>query len=89
MPGGKPIMYFLMTALLEPGDEVVFPDPSFPIYESLIHFLGATAVGVPVVESRGFSFDLETLRKSLSDKTKLVILNSTASTTGGVIRAAT
>ena len=85
VPGGKPIMYFLMTALLEPGDEVVFPDPSFPIYESLIHFLGATAVGVPVVESRGFSFDLETLRKSLSDKTKLVILNSPANPTGGVI----
>ena len=85
VPGGKPIMYFLMTALLEPGDEVIFPDPSFPIYESLIHFLGATAVGVPVVESRGFSFDLETLRKSLSDKTKLVILNSPANPTGGVI----
>jgi aspartate aminotransferase len=85
VPGGKPIMYFLMTALLEPGDEVVFPDPSFPIYESLIHFLGATAVGVPVVESRGFSFDLETLRKSLSDRTKLVILNSPANPTGGVI----
>jgi aspartate aminotransferase len=85
VPGGKPIMYFLMTALLEPGDEVIFPDPSFPIYESLIHFLGATAVGVPVVESRGFSFDLETLGKSLSDKTKLVILNSPANPTGGVI----
>jgi len=85
VPGGKPIMYFLMTALLEPGDEVVFPDPSFPIYESLIHFLGATAVGVPVVESRGFSFDLGTLRASLSDKTKLVILNSPANPTGGVI----
>jgi aspartate/methionine/tyrosine aminotransferase len=85
VPGGKPIMYFLMTALLEPGDEVVFPDPSFPIYESLIHFLGATAVGVPVVESRGFSFDLETLRTSLSDRTKLVILNSPANPTGGVI----
>ena len=85
VPGGKPIMYFLMTALLEPGDEVIFPDPSFPIYESLIHFLGATAVGVPVVESRGFSFDLETLRKSLSDRTKLVILNSPANPTGGVI----
>jgi aspartate/methionine/tyrosine aminotransferase len=85
VPGGKPIMYFLMTALLEPGDEVIFPDPSFPIYESLIHFLGATAVGVPVVESRGFSFDLETLRTSLSDKTKLVILNSPANPTGGVI----
>jgi aspartate aminotransferase len=85
VPGGKPIMYFLMTALLEPGDEVIFPDPSFPIYESLIHFLGAKAVGVPVVESRGFSFDLETLRTSLSDKTKLVILNSPANPTGGVI----
>jgi aspartate aminotransferase len=85
VPGGKPIMYFLMTALLEPGDEVIFPDPSFPIYESLIHFLGARAVGVPVVESRGFSFDLETLRASLSDKTKLVILNSPANPTGGVI----
>jgi aspartate/methionine/tyrosine aminotransferase len=85
VPGGKPIMYFVMTALLEAGDEVVFPDPSFPIYESLIHFLGATAVGVPVVESRGFSFDLDTLRRSLSDKTKLVILNSPANPTGGVI----
>jgi aspartate aminotransferase len=85
VPGGKPIMYFIMTALLEAGDEVVFPDPSFPIYESLIHFLGATAVGVPVVESRGFSFDLETLKRSLSNKTKLVILNSPANPTGGVI----
>jgi aspartate aminotransferase len=85
VPGGKPIMYFLTTALLEPGDEVIYPDPSFPIYESLIHFLGATAVGVPVVESRGFSFDLETLRSRLSDKTKLVILNSPANPTGGVI----
>jgi len=85
VPGGKPIMYFLMTALLEPGDEVIYPDPSFPIYESLIHFLGATPVGVPVVESRGFSFDLDTLRSRLSDKTKLVILNSPANPTGGVI----
>jgi len=85
VPGGKPIMYFLMTALLESGDEVIYPDPSFPIYESLIHFLGATPVGVPVVESRGFSFDLETLRSRLSDRTKLVILNSPANPTGGVI----
>jgi aspartate/methionine/tyrosine aminotransferase len=85
VPGGKPIMYFLMTALLEAGDEVIYPDPSFPIYESLIHFLGATPVGVPVIESRGFSFDLETLRSRLSNKTKLVILNSPANPTGGVI----
>jgi len=85
VPGGKPIMYFSMTALLEPGDEVIYPDPSFPIYESLIHFLGAKAVPVPLVESRGFSFDLETFKKSLSPKTKLVILNSPANPTGGVI----
>ena len=85
VPGGKPIMYFSMTALLEPGDEVIYPDPSFPIYESLIHFLGAKAVPVPLVESRGFSFDLETFKSSLSPKTKLVILNSPANPTGGVI----
>jgi aspartate aminotransferase len=85
VPGGKPIMYFCMTALLNPGDEVIFPDPSFPIYESLIHFLGAKAMPVPLVESRGFSFDLDTLARSLSTRTKLVILNSPANPTGGVI----
>ena len=85
VPGGKPIMYFVMTALLNPGDEVIYPDPSFPIYESLIHFLGAKAMPVPLVESRGFSFDLNVLEKSLSPKTKLVILNSPANPTGGVI----
>ena len=85
VPGGKPIMYFSMTALLNPGDEVIYPDPSFPIYESLIHFLGAKAKPVPLVESRGFSFDLDVLEKSLSPKTKMVILNSPANPTGGVI----
>ena len=85
VPGGKPIMYFSMTALLNPGDEVIYPDPSFPIYESLIHFLGAKAMPVPLVESRGFSFDLDVLEKSLSPKTKMVILNSPANPTGGVI----
>jgi len=85
VPGGKPIMYFSMTALLNPGDEVIYPDPSFPIYESLVHFLGAKAMPVPLVESRGFSFDLDVLEKSLSPKTKLVILNSPANPTGGVI----
>ncbi len=85
VPGGKPIMYFTMTALLNPGDEVVYPDPSFPIYESVVNFLGACAKPVPLVESRGFSFDLGTLERSLSPKTKLVILNSPANPTGGVI----
>jgi aspartate aminotransferase len=85
VPGGKPIMYFGMTALLNPGDEVIYPDPSFPIYESVINFLGAKAIPVPLVESRGFSFDLETLEQSLSPRTRMVILNSPANPTGGVI----
>jgi aspartate/methionine/tyrosine aminotransferase len=76
VPGGKPIMYFLMTAILEPGDEVIYPNPGFPIYESLVDFLGATRVPMPLVEERGFSFDLATFEKALSPKTKLVILNS-------------
>jgi aspartate/methionine/tyrosine aminotransferase len=77
-------MYFSMMALLEPGDEVIYPDPSFPIYESMIRFLGATPVSVPLVESRGFSFDVETLKSRLSAQTKMVILNSPANPTGGV-----
>jgi len=85
VPGGKPIMFYTMMALLEEGDEVIYPDPSFPIYESLIHFLGAVAKPVPLVESRGFSFDLNVLKDQLSNKTKLVILNSPANPTGGVI----
>jgi aspartate aminotransferase len=85
VPGGKPIMYFTMMALLETGDEVIYPDPSFPIYESVIRFLGAQPVPVPLLESRGFSFDLEVLRDRLSDKTRLLILNSPANPTGGVM----
>src|SRR5215471_4956395 len=85
VPGGKPIMFFTMLALLEAGDEVIYPNPSFPIYESMIAFLNAKPVPIPLVESRGFSFDLNILKDRLSDKTKLVILNSPANPTGGVI----
>jgi aspartate/methionine/tyrosine aminotransferase len=85
VPGGKPIIFFPMLALLEPGDEVIFPNPGFPIYESMIGFLGATPRPVPLLEDRSFSFDLNVLRDSLSDKTKLVILNSPQNPTGGVI----
>jgi len=84
-PGGKPIMFFTMLALLEPGDEVIYPNPGFPIYESIINYLGAKAVPVPLVESRGFSFDLNVLRDGLSNKTKMVVLNSPANPTGGVM----
>src|SRR6516164_1685936 len=85
VPGGKPVMFFSMMALLEAGDEVIYPNPSFPIYESMIRFLGAKPVPIPLVESRGFSFDLDMLHDRLSSKTKLVILNSPANPTGGVI----
>src|SRR5947209_2981796 len=85
VPGGKPIIFFPMLALLEPGDEVIYPDPGFPIYESMINYLGATPVPMPLEESRNFSFDLDLFRDRLSDRTKMVILNSPQNPTGGVI----
>jgi aspartate aminotransferase len=87
VPGGKPILFFPMLALLEPGDEVIYPDPGFPIYQSMIQFLGATPVPIPLLENRGFSFDLDLLRDRLSSKTKMLILNSPQNPTGGVIPA--
>ena len=87
VPGGKPIIFFPMLALIEPGDEVIYPDPGFPIYRSMIQFLGAKGVPVPLVEERGFSFDLNILRDSLTPKTKMLILNSPENPTGGVIPA--
>jgi aspartate aminotransferase len=87
VPGGKPIMFFLMMALLEPGDEAIYPNPGFPIYESMINFLGAKAVPIPLVEDRGFSFDLNVLKDSLTPKTKMLVLNSPHNPTGGVIPA--
>jgi aspartate aminotransferase len=85
VPGGKPIIFFPMLALLEPGDEVIYPNPGFPIYESMIRFLGAVPVPMPLVESRGFSFDLDLLRQKLTSKTKMLVLNSPQNPTGGVI----
>jgi len=87
-PGGKPIMFFSLIALLEKGDEVILPDPGFPIYESMVRFLGATPVPIPLVENRGFAFDLDILRSRLSDRTKMVILVSPANPTGGVMPGA-
>jgi aspartate/methionine/tyrosine aminotransferase len=85
VPGGKPIIFFPMLALVEPGDEVIYPNPGFPIYESMIRFSGGVPVPIPLVEARGFSFDLDTLRKRLSPKTKLLVLNSPQNPTGGLI----
>jgi len=87
VPGGKPIMYFVIIALLEEGDEAIYPDPGFPIYESMIRFQGAKPVPIPLRESRGFSLDINELRDRLTDRTKLVILNSPHNPTGGIIPA--
>jgi aspartate aminotransferase len=87
VPGGKPIIFFPLMALLEPGDEAIYPNPGFPIYESMINFLGAKPVPIPLVENRGFSFDLNVLKDSLTPKTKMLILNSPHNPTGGVIPA--
>ena len=76
VPGGKPILFFPMLALLEPGDEVIYPNPGFPIYESMIRFLDATPVPIPLIEERSFSFDLNVLRAKLSNRTRMLILNS-------------
>ncbi len=85
VPGGKPIIFFSLLALAEAGDEVVMPNPSFPIYESMVRFVGAKPVFVPLVEEQGFGFDLDVFADSLSDKTRLVILNSPSNPTGGVL----
>jgi aspartate aminotransferase len=87
VPGGKPIMYFTMTALIEEGDEVIYPNPGFPIYESLIRFLGAVPVPIPMLESRGFSFDLDLFRDKISPRTKMVVLTSPQNPTGGITPA--
>ena len=85
VPGGKPIIFFPMLALLAPGDEVIYPNPGFPIYESMIRFSGATPVPLPLEESRGFSFDLNLFADLLTERTKMVVLNSPQNPTGGVI----
>lgn len=85
-PGGKPVMFYTMLALVEPGDEVVYPDPGFPIYRSLIDYVGAKGVPMPLVEASDFSFDVDHLKTIVSDRTKLLILNSPQNPTGGVLR---
>jgi aspartate/methionine/tyrosine aminotransferase len=87
VPGGKPVMYFTIIALLQEGDEAIFPDPGFPIFESMIRFQGAKPVPIPLRESRGFSLDVNELRDLITDRTKLIILNSPQNPTGGIIPA--
>jgi aspartate/methionine/tyrosine aminotransferase len=84
-PGAKPIMYFVITALVNPGDEVIYPNPGFPIYESVINFVGGVGVPIPLREESGFGFDLDLLEKKASPRTKLIVINSPQNPTGGVL----
>ena len=84
-PGAKPIMYFVIIALTNPGDEVVYPNPGFPIYESVINFVGGVPVPIPLLEETGFGFDLRELERRVSKKTKLIIIHSPENPTGGVL----
>jgi aspartate/methionine/tyrosine aminotransferase len=86
-PGAKPFLFFGVLATCDPGDEVVYPDPGFPIYESVIRWAGATPVPLPLVEERGFAFSAADLAERLTPRTRLVILNSPANPTGGVVAA--
>lgn len=87
-PGAKPFLYFGLLATCQPGDEVIYPDPGFPIYESVIRYAGATPVPLPIVEERGFAFTAADLAERLSPRTRMVILNSPANPTGGILEPA-
>ncbi len=84
-PGAKPIMFFGILACVDEGDEVVYPNPGFPIYESVINFVGAKPVPVPLREEVDFRFDLDALKASVSDKTRMIIINSPQNPTGGFL----
>ena len=84
-PGGKPNLFFPTLALVEPGDEVIYPNPGFPTYEAMIKVAGGVPVAVPLLEQNQFSFDLDAFDKLINEKTRLIILNSPSNPTGGVI----
>jgi aspartate/methionine/tyrosine aminotransferase len=84
-PGGKPIMFYTVLALVNPCEEVLYPNPGFPIYESLINFVGAKPVPIPLEEKNDFSLDREYIKKMITKKTKLIIINSPENPTGGVL----
>jgi aspartate/methionine/tyrosine aminotransferase len=84
-PGAKPIMFFTILALCEQGDEVIYPNPGFPIYGSMINFVGATPVPVPLRMEKDFRFDIEQFKGLVSPKTRMIILNSPHNPTGGVL----
>ena len=85
VPGGKPIIFFTILALIDEGDEVIYPNPGFPIYESMIHYVGGKAVPIQLREDHDFSLDVNELNALITERTKLIILNSPQNPTGGVM----
>jgi aspartate aminotransferase len=84
-PGAKPNLFFPTLALIEPGDEVIYPDPGFPTYEAMIRVAGGVPVAVPLLEQNNFSFDLEAFHRLVNERTRMIILNSPSNPTGGVM----
>jgi len=85
VPGGKPIIFFSILSLVDGGDEVIYPNPGFPIYESMINYIGGRAVPIRLREERDFGLDLKELASLITDRTKLIIINSPQNPTGGVL----
>jgi aspartate aminotransferase len=84
-PGAKPIMFFAILALVDEGDEVMYPNPGFPIYESMINFVGGKPVALPLLEEREFNFDVDKMRKHVTPRTKLIIINSPHNPCGSML----
>lgn len=84
-PGAKPIMFYMFLAFVEPGEEVIYPNPGFPIYESMLDFIGAKRVPLPLTAKNGFRVDLDVLERLVTDKTRLLILNTPGNPTGGIV----
>ena len=84
-PGGKPIMFYLILALVDPGDEVLYPNPGFPIYESMIRYIGGVPVPVRLLEEKGYALDVEQLISKITPKTRLIVLNYPHNPTGGIV----
>src|SRR5262249_1061790 len=84
-PGAKPIMFYVILALVDPGDEVLYPNPGFPIYESMTRYIGGGPGPIRLVEENGFAVDVDQLVSKVGPKTRLIILNDPHNPTGGVI----
>jgi aspartate/methionine/tyrosine aminotransferase len=84
-PGGKPIMFYLILALVDPGDEVLYPNPGFPIYESMIRYIGGVPVPVRLLEEKGHALDVDQLISKITPRTRLIVLNYPHNPTGGII----